>query len=283
MRFSNENYNGFKDNTESQQSEIESTINHTKSELNNLQSEVLWRNSFNNVEKINQNVINDIKTIINESNLSNNNQYFYLPNFKESLIDYISKWKLNTKENMMLEFQLYNLAKQPQNWKLKYLMDHSKEPLSLVIKKINEKSDVVELFNKHSQYDHIINKYANENDVDPLLIKSIIYQESKFNTNARSWAGAWGLMQLTPITIKEIERTWNIKVKDVYNPEQNIMWGVKYISQLIKQFSWNIRIALAAYNAGPWNVRKYWNTIPPFKETKNYVKKIMNMYNTIKS
>lgn len=283
MRFSNENYNGFKDNTESQQSEIESTINHTKSELNNLQSEVLWRNSFNNVEKIDQNVINDIKTIINESNLSNNNQYFYLPNFKESLIDYISKWKLNTKENMMLEFQLYNLAKQPQNWKLKYLMDHSKEPLSLVIKKINEKSDVVELFNKHSQYDHIINKYANENDVDPLLIKSIIYQESKFNTNARSWAGAWGLMQLTPITIKEIERTWNIKVKDVYNPEQNIMWGVKYISQLIKQFSWNIRIALAAYNAGPWNVRKYWNTIPPFKETKNYVKKIMNMYNTIKS
>ena len=283
MRFSNENYNGFKDNTESQQSEIESTINHTKSELNNLQSEVLWRNSFNNVEKIDQNVINDIKTIINESNLSNNNQYFYLPNFKESLIDYISKWKLNTKENMMLEFQLYNLAKQPQNWKLKYLMDHSKEPLSLVIKKINEKSDVVELFNKHSQYDHIINKYANENDVDPLLIKSIIYQESKFNTNARSWAGAWGLMQLTPITIKEIERTWNIKVKDVYNPEQNIMWGVKYISQLIKQFSWNIRIALAAYNAGPWNVRKYWNTIPPFKETKTYVKKIMNMYNTIKS
>lgn len=283
MKFSNENYNGFKDNTESQQSEIESTINHTKSELNNLQSEVLWRNSFNNVEKIDQNVINDIKTIINESNLSNNNQYFYLPNFKESLIDYISKWKLNTKENMMLEFQLYNLAKQPQNWKLKYLMDHSKEPLSLVIKKINEKSDVVELFNKHSQYDHIINKYANENEVDPLLIKSIIYQESKFNTNARSWAGAWGLMQLTPITIKEIERTWNIKVKDVYNPEQNIMWGVKYISQLIKQFSWNIRIALAAYNAGPWNVRKYWNTIPPFKETKNYVKKIMNMYNTIKS
>ena len=283
MKFSNENYNGFKDNTESQQSEIESTINHTKSELNNLQSEVLWRNSFNNIEKIDQNVINDIKTIINESNLSNNNQYFYLPNFKESLIDYISKWKLNTKENMMLEFQLYNLAKQPQNWKLKYLMDHSKEPLSLVIKKINEKSDVVELFNKHSQYDHIINKYANENEVDPLLIKSIIYQESKFNTNARSWAGAWGLMQLTPITIKEIERTWNIKVKDVYNPEQNIMWGVKYISQLIKQFSWNIRIALAAYNAGPWNVRKYWNTIPPFKETKNYVKKIMNMYNTIKS
>ena len=283
MRFSNENYNGFKDNTESQQSEIESTINHTKSELNNLQSEVLWRNSFNNVEKIDQNVINDIKTIINESNLSNNNQYFYLPNFKESLVDYISKWKLNTKENMMLEFQLYNLAKQPQNWKLKYLMDHSKEPLSLVIKKINEKSDVVELFNKHSQYDHIINKYANENEVDPLLIKSIIYQESKFNTNARSWAGAWGLMQLTPITIKEIERTWNIKVKDVYNPEQNIMWGVKYISQLIKQFSWNIRIALAAYNTGPWNVRKYWNTIPPFKETKNYVKKIMNMYNTIKS
>jgi hypothetical protein len=283
MRSSNENYNGFKDKTESQQSEIESIISHTKSELNNLQSEVLWRNGFNNVEKIDQNVINGIKTIINESNLSNNNQYLNIPNFKESLVDYISKWKLNTKENMMLEFQLYNLAKQPQNWKLKYLMDHSKEPLSLVIKKINEKSGVVELFNKHSQYDHIINKYANENEVDPLLIKSIIYQESKFNTNARSWAGAWGLMQLTPITIKEIERTWNIKVKDVYNPEQNIMWGVKYISQLIKQFSWNIRIALAAYNAGPWNVRKYWNTIPPFKETKNYVKKIMNMYNTIKS
>ena len=88
-------------------------------------------------------------------------------------------------------------------------------------------------------------------------------------------------MQLTPITVKEIERISNIKVKDVFNPEQNIMWGVKYISQLIKQFSWNIRVALAAYNAGPWNVKKYWNKVPPFKETRDYVKKIMNMYNTI--
>ena len=275
MLRNNEQYNHNTD-TKSKELEKKYIIDTTKSNLSDLKYEIL-----KGVEKVATNIINDITNIVEESDLSSNISYLYTPNLKESIIEYIATEKLNTKKNMALESQLNNLAKLPQNWKLKYLIDHSQESLTEVIKKIKDKEKVLNLFNKHSKYDHIINKYSNENDVDPLLIKSIIYKESKFNTNALSWAGAGGLMQLTPITIKEIERISNIKVKDVYNPEQNIMWGVKYISQLIKQFSWNISIALAAYNAGPWNVRKYWNNIPPFKETRNYVKDIMNMYNTI--
>lgn len=280
MLRTDETYN-YNTEPESRELETKSIIDTTKLNLTDLNNEILSKKNFNSVEMVDQEVIDDIKNIVEETDLTNNIPYIYTPNLKESIINYITQWKLNTKENMSLEFQLNNLAKQPQNWKLKYLIDHPQEPLSEVLKKIKGKEEVVNIFNKHSKYDHIINKYANENNVDPLLIKSIIYKESKFNTNARSWAGAGWLMQLTPITVKEIERISNIKVKDVFNPEQNIMWGVKYISQLIKQFSWNIRVALAAYNAGPWNVKKYWNKVPPFKETRDYVKKIMNMYNTI--
>jgi len=82
-------------------------------------------------------------------------------------------------------------------------------------------------------------------------------------------------MQLTAPTAR------SLGVKDVYNPEQNIRWWTKYISKLIDKYSWDIPLALAAYNAGPWNVSKYWNKIPPFKETQSYVKKIMKMYNAI--
>lgn len=282
----NEKYNNYVElNHDSKQSEIEFTIENSKSNLNGLQHEILLWKKHNKVEIVQEDpkTKNDIKKIIEETDFSNNVTWLYTPNIKESIINYIIQWELGSKQNMMLEFQLNKLAKNQRNRKLKYLLDHSQEPIAQVIKKINDKESVVNLFNKHSQYDHIINKYAKENSVDPLLIKSIIYQESKFDTNARSWSDAWGLMQLTPITIKEIERTSKIKIKNVYNPEENIRWGVKYISQLIKEFSWDIRIALAAYNAGPWNVKKHWNKIPPFKQTINYVKNIMRMYNIIKS
>lgn len=178
---------------------------------------------------------------------------------------------------MILKFQLNNLSKSPQNWKLKYILDHLQEPITKLIKRIKDKENIMKLFYENRKYDNIIEKHANENEVDSLLIKSIIYQESRFNPNAHSWAGAGGLMQLTAETAKSL---W---VNDVYNPEQNIKWGTKYISKLIKKYMWNIPLALAAYNAGPWNVSKYWNKIPPFKETKNYVKNIMHMYNTIKN
>lgn len=132
------------------------------------------------------------------------------------------------------------------------------------------------VFGGNTKYDELINNYAMLNGVDPLLIKSIIKQESGFNANAKSNAGAGGLMQLMPATAR------GLGVKNVYDPKQNIAAGTKYFANLLNQYEGNIPLALAAYNAGSGNVKKYGNKIPPFKETQNYVKNIMSTYNSIK-
>ncbi len=132
------------------------------------------------------------------------------------------------------------------------------------------------VFGGNTKYDELINNYAMLNGIDPLLIKSIIKQESRFNANAKSSAGAGGLMQLMPDTAR------GLGVKNVYDPKQNIAAGTKYFANLLNQYEGNIPLALAAYNAGPGNVKKYGNKIPPFKETQNYVRNIMSTYNSIK-
>lgn len=123
-----------------------------------------------------------------------------------------------------------------------------------------------------TQYDEMIDKIAKEEGVDPKLIKAIIKQESGGDLKAISPVGAGGLMQLMPSTAKELG------VKDRFDPEQNIRGGTKYIAQQLKTFNGDVKLALAAYNAGPGAVKKHGNTVPPYQETQKYVAKIMKNY-----
>ena len=119
--------------------------------------------------------------------------------------------------------------------------------------------------------DRIIFEVAENQGVDPRFIHAVIWQESKYDTHARSHAGAQGLMQLMPATAKR----FGCEHPD--DPEENITAGTKYLSWLLKRFSGNVELALAGYNAGEGSVDKY-DGIPPFNETQNYVKIITGRY-----
>jgi soluble lytic murein transglycosylase-like protein len=120
-------------------------------------------------------------------------------------------------------------------------------------------------------YDDLIRHHANEHQVRPDLVRAVIQVESAFNRYARSPKGAMGLMQLMPATAVQLG------VRDPYDPAQNIRAGVAYLRQLLDRYNQNEELALAAYNAGPVAVARYGTTIPPYRETRNYVKKIKGM------
>lgn len=122
-----------------------------------------------------------------------------------------------------------------------------------------------------SQILDMVNQVARKNGVDEKLIQAVIKQESGFNPNAKSKAGAIGLMQLMPSTAKAMG------VKDPYNATQNVEGGVKYLKSMLNKYNGNVILALAAYNAGPNAVDKY-DGVPPYKETQNYVKNILANY-----
>ena len=124
-------------------------------------------------------------------------------------------------------------------------------------------------------YDHLIRDSAFRNGVDPALVKAIIHTESTFNPYARSPVGAMGLMQLMPGTARDMG------VYNAWDPAENIEGGTKYLSWLQGQFT-NPNHVIAAYNAGPGNVRKH-GGIPPFRETRNYVQRVNERYNNIYS
>ncbi len=118
-----------------------------------------------------------------------------------------------------------------------------------------------------STYDRWIRIACRKHSLDPALVKAVIHAESKFNPLAVSPKGAVGLMQIDPLTIKELG------IKDPFNPKHNIDGGVRYLKVLLDAFEGDPRLALAAYNAGPSRVYRH-NGVPPFKDTKKYIKQV---------
>jgi soluble lytic murein transglycosylase-like protein len=119
----------------------------------------------------------------------------------------------------------------------------------------------------------VIELAAETYDVHPALVTAVIHAESNFNPRARSYAGAKGLMQINPPTQQ------HLRLRNAYDPKQNIDAGTRYLRELLNRFDGNVIMALAAYNAGPGAVRKYAG-VPPYRETRNYVKKVMGFFKT---
>ncbi len=126
------------------------------------------------------------------------------------------------------------------------------------------------------EINELIEQYSRKYGLDSDFVKAVIKQESGFNEKATSKCGAMGLMQLMPGTAKALS------VNDPYNARDNIEGGVKYLKSLMDRFGGDMKLALAAYNAGPNAVKKY-NGIPPYNETQNYVKNIMLMYEKVQN
>jgi soluble lytic murein transglycosylase len=119
--------------------------------------------------------------------------------------------------------------------------------------------------------DGLIEAFAAEHGIDAALIRAVIRAESNFNHKAVSRKGAQGLMQLMPATI------WRLSVGDAFDPHENIGAGVRYLRELLDQFQGDLTLALAAYNAGENAVLRY-RGVPPYQETREYVKKVLSLY-----
>lgn len=123
---------------------------------------------------------------------------------------------------------------------------------------------------KDSIYGDLIAAAAEAHGVDPILVQALIQVESNYKPRARSNKGAMGLMQLMPATAREY------KVRNAYDPKSNIEAGVQKLKALLEKWGGDVRLALAAYNAGEGAVARF-NGIPPYRETQNYVSRILSI------
>lgn len=127
------------------------------------------------------------------------------------------------------------------------------------------------------QYDSLIKQHSFNHGVDPTLVKAVMKAESNFNSQAVSPKGAQGLMQLMPDTAR------HMSVYDPFDPDDNIRGGTKYLRLLDDTFQGNLELILAAYNAGPNRVKEHNMNVPPFEETRNFIKRVKHFYNKLKN
>jgi len=140
-----------------------------------------------------------------------------------------------------------------------------------------QNEDIVSSFNPMSRpYDPIILSASEKFAVDPDLVRAVIKAESNFNADAVSRKGAQGLMQIMPRTADELG------IIDAFDPEENILGGVRYLRYLLDEFDEDYSLALAAYNAGPSRVAGR-NAIPDIAETRDYVKRVLKYFRVMKN
>ena len=146
------------------------------------------------------------------------------------------------------------------------------EPIENKLSNMGDSSTSTNKAIKQLPYHDEVLAAADITSIEPALIHAVIAVESKHNALAKSHKGAYGLMQLMPATAKRFH------VKDRRNVRQNITAGAQYLRELLNLFKGDLKLTLAAYNAGPGAVQKHKNQVPPYHETKHYVPKVLKYY-----
>ncbi|MDH4186112.1 MAG: lytic transglycosylase domain-containing protein [Nitrospira sp.] len=140
-------------------------------------------------------------------------------------------------------------------------------------RKIEIESNQLHEILSERELEPVIRRYSSQHKLHPALIRAVIKAESNFDPRAVSRTGAIGLMQLMPQTATRMD------VQDMYDPDDNVGGGTKYLRQLLDRFHGNLPLALAAYNAGENAVDRY-QALPPYDETRRYVRKVLRYYRT---
>lgn len=141
---------------------------------------------------------------------------------------------------------------------------------------IREKRSNSVTFYSTDKYDDLISNACEIYGVDSRLVKAIIKAESDFNPRAVSKKGAVGLMQIMPENFQLLD------IQNPFDPKENIMGGTRYFKYLYDRFEGKLTLSLAAYNAGPTTVDNYNKTIPPYRETEQYVQRVLQYYRNFK-